>query len=399
MVARELGANRSTAFGWARKAGRSSARLPRRHPGRDEYERLRAAGVARRVAARQVGVNERTAKDWDWGVKKSGTTRTYPDGRRVDYTAGTVTMCGVTTPPVGLTALEKQLHPRFLTLAEREKIRDLRAAGQSLRAIGRALGRPASTVKREIDANSGPEGYQPYPAHRAAAARRPRPKDRRLLREGPLRRFVQDGPCRRWSPEQICHALTMEHPDDKSVQASAETVYQALYCQTRGGLKREVQGAIRSGRTRRKPRRNPERRTPRFTDPMVMISDRPAEVEDRAVPGHWEGDLIIGAGGRSAIATLVERSTHYTMLVHLPGAEPTTPRPSATDSAPPSRPCPPTCAAPSPGTRAARWHAISSSARPPTCPSTSATPLPPGNAAPTRTRTGCCGSTSRKAPA
>ncbi|MGW5199822.1 helix-turn-helix domain-containing protein [Streptomyces spiralis] len=102
-------------------------------------------------------MNERTAKDWDWGVKKSRSSRTYADGRSVDYTTGTVTMCGVTTAPVGLIALEKQLHPRFLTLAEREKIRDPRAAGQSLRAIGRALGRPASTNKREIDANSGSE--------------------------------------------------------------------------------------------------------------------------------------------------------------------------------------------------------------------------------------------------
>ncbi|MFQ6856362.1 IS30 family transposase, partial [Streptomyces sp. 35M1] len=228
-------------------------------------------------------------------------------------------MNGVTTPPVGLSALDKQLHPRFLTLAEREKIRDLRAAGQSLRAIGRVLGRPASTVKREIDANSGSEGYQPYAAHRAAAARRPRPKERKLLREGRLRRFVKDGLRRRWSPEQICHALRKECPDDESMRVSVETVYQALYFQARGGLKREVQAAIRSGRTRRKARRDPQRRTARFIDPMVMISDRPAAVEDRAVPGHWEGDLIIGAGGRSAIATLVERSTRYTMLVHLPG--------------------------------------------------------------------------------
>ncbi|WP_420710389.1 IS30 family transposase [Streptomyces sp. HNS054] len=264
-------------------------------------------------------MNERTAKDWDWGVKKSRSSRTYADGRRVDYAAATVTMCGVTTPLVGLSALDKQLHPRFLALAERERIRDLRAAGQSLRAIGRALGRPASTVKREIDANSGAEGYQPYAAHRAAAARRPRPKERKLLREGRLRRFVQDGLRRRWSPEQICHALRKEHPDDESMRVSVETVYQALYFQARGGLKREVQAAIRSGRTRRRPRQDPQRRTPRFIDPMVMISDRPADIEDRAVPGHWEGDLIIGAGGRSAIATLVERSTRYTMLVHLPG--------------------------------------------------------------------------------
>ncbi|MFE4594649.1 IS30 family transposase [Streptomyces laurentii] len=223
------------------------------------------------------------------------------------------------TAPVGLAVLEKELHPRFLTLAEREKIRDLRAAGLSLRAIGRALGRPASTVKREIDANSGSDGYRPYAAHRAAAARRPRPKDRKLLRESPLRVFVADGLRRRWSPEQICHALVQEYPDDQSMRVSVETIYQALYFQARGGLKREVQAAVRSGRTRRRPHRDPARRTPRFTDPMIMISDRPAEIEDRAVPGHWEGDLIIGAHGRSAIATLVERSTRYTMLVHLPG--------------------------------------------------------------------------------
>ncbi|MEW2813286.1 helix-turn-helix domain-containing protein, partial [Streptomyces massasporeus] len=267
VVARELGMNRNTAFGWARKAGRGSVRLSRRHPGRDEYERLRARGVTRRVAARQVGVNERTAKDWDWGVKKSRNGRTYADGRFVDYTTRTVTMGGVTTAPVGLAALEKHLHPRFLTLAERERIRDLHAAGQSLRAIGRALGRPASTVMREIRANSGTQGYQPYAAHRAAASRRPRPKDRKLLHEGPLRDFVLDALRRRWSPEQICHALLQEHPDDQSMRVSVETIYQALYFQARGGLKREVQAAIRSGRTRRKPHRDPAARTPRFTDP------------------------------------------------------------------------------------------------------------------------------------
>lgn len=319
VVAGELGVNLSTAFGWARGAGRRSVRLPRRHPRRDEYERLRARGVAQSVAARRVGVNERTARDWDQGVKKSATTRTYADGRRVDYSAGTVTMGSVITASAGLAALEKQLHPRFLTLAEREQIRDLRASGHSLRAIGRVLGRPASTIKREIDANSGSENYQPYAAHRAAASRRPRPKDRKLLSEGRLRRFVQDALRRRWSPEQICHALRQEYPGDRSMRVNVETTYQALYFQARGGLKREVQAAVRSGRTRRKPHRDPERRTPRFTDPMVMISDRPADIEDRAVPGHWEGDLIIGANSRSAIATLVERSTRYTMLVHLPG--------------------------------------------------------------------------------
>ncbi|MGW5062785.1 IS30 family transposase [Streptomyces sp. NPDC004096] len=313
--------NRNTAFAIAYRAGIKVGH--RRHPGREEYDELRARGFSRREAAEQVGVNERTAKDWDYGVRKSRDARVYPDGRRVDYAARTVTMSDVitTTPvkPVSLKALEKRLHPRFLTLSERERIRDLHAAGQSLRAIGRALGRPASTISRELKANAGLTGYFPYAAQRASAARRSRPKERKLLGESPLRNFVQDGLRRRWSPEQICHALTKSHPDDQDMRVSVETIYQALYFQARGGLRREVQAAIRTGRTRRKPRRDPARRSPRFNEPMVMISSRPAEVEDRAVPGHWEGDLIVGANGRSAIATLVERTTRYTMLVHLPG--------------------------------------------------------------------------------
>jgi transposase, IS30 family len=316
VAARELGLNQATAFAWARQAGRRSVR--RGHPRRGEYEELRAQGVPRGRAAEQAGVNERTARDWDHGVKKTATTRTYPSGLRVDYAAGTATMSGVTSPAPGLAALEKQLHPRFLSLAERERIRDLHAAGYSLRAIGRELGRPASTVSREIRANSGGDGYRPYEAHRASAARRPRPRDRKLAADGPLREFVRDGLRKRWSPEQVCHALRKEHPGDQSMRVSVETIYQALYLQARGGLKREVQAAVRTGRTRRVLRRDPGQRTQRFTDPMIMISDRPAEAEDRAVPGHWEGDLIIGEGGRSAIGTLVERATRYTMLVRLP---------------------------------------------------------------------------------
>lgn len=134
-----------------------------------------------------------------------------------------------------------------------------------------------------------------------------------------MRSFVEEGLAQRWSPQQIRNTLIKDHPDDKQMRVSVETIYQALYVQARGGLKRQVAAALRSGRVRRKPRRHTDQRQPRFSDPMIMISDRPAEVEDRAVPGHWEGDLICGAANKTAIVTLVERQTRYVMLGHLPG--------------------------------------------------------------------------------
>jgi transposase, IS30 family len=311
--ARELGINRNTAFGWARKAGLRSSRHRSGHPGRAEYHRLRAAGATRQEAAAAAGVHLRTARDWDRGVRKLNGRRLYPDGRMVDYARGTITSQPV--PP----ALEKVLHPRFLTLTERERIADLRAGGASIRAVATVLRRPTSTISRELDRNTGPDGrYLPYAAHRAAADRRARPKPAKLITNQPLADYVQAGLDQRWSPEQISHALREDHPDDGQMRVSTETIYRALYLQARGGLRREIAAALRTGRTRRKPHRDPAARTSRFTDPMIMISDRPADVEDRAVPGHWEGDLIIGADGASAIGTLVERATRYVMLVHLP---------------------------------------------------------------------------------
>jgi IS30 family transposase len=241
----------------------------------------------------------------------------------VDYNNGVSTMFppGSTAgpTPVPVAALEKPIDPRYLNVHERELIRDLQAAGSSIRAIAHTLGRSPSTVSRELARNADPQmGYLPHGAHRKAAARRTRPKPAKLAGESDLREYVKAKLLIRWSPEQISHTLVEEFPDKPEMRVCPETIYQALYIQARGGLKREVQAALRSGRTRRKPHTTGEQRTSRFVDPMVMISERPPEIEDRAVPGHWEGDLITGAYNQSAIATLVERTTRYVMLVHLP---------------------------------------------------------------------------------
>ena len=318
-VARLLGINRNTAFTWAREAGLRSQRRQRPHPARGEYHRLRNSGLPRRQAAQRAGINERTARDWDYGVRKSNNTRLYPDGRRVNYSTGQTTIEPMTSSPPSLAALDKQVHPRFLTLTEREQIADLHRQGQRLRALGRQLQRPASTIKREIDHHQSADGsYGAYTAQRQAVARRARPKPAKLACPGPLRDYVAQALREEWSPEQISNALAEYFPDDESMRVSPETIYQALYVQARGGLKREVAAALRTGRIRRRPHRSPERRRSRFSDEMVMISQRPPEVEDRAVPGHWEGDLILGAGNKSAIITLVERSTRYVLLGHLP---------------------------------------------------------------------------------
>jgi len=208
---------------------------------------------------------------------------------------------------------------RYLCLDERLAIADGLVNKHTLTAIAAGIGKNKSTVSREIRARSVEGVYLPHRAHRDAAVARARPKESKLVTNTALREQVEQRLELKLSPEQICHRLVKDFPDDESMRVSHETIYQALYFQARGGLKREVQAALRTGRTRRKPQRRPGQRRPRFVDEMIMIADRPAEVEDRAVPGHWEGDLIMGEGNRSAIATLVERTTRYTMLVHLPG--------------------------------------------------------------------------------
>ncbi len=274
---------------------------------------IQAGWPAARAAA-EVGVHPRTARDWRRGVRKSGNTRVYPDGTVVDYDTGTRYVTQVSTP-----AADAVIGDRHLSLDQRLAIADGLINKHSRSRIAREIGRNRSTVCREVRAHSTEGVYLPHQAHRDAAAARARPKTCKLLTNTVLREQVERGLGRKLSPEQISHRLVRDFPDDESMRVSHETIYQALYFQARGGLKREVAAALRSGRTRRKPQRHPDQRTSRFIDKMIMISDRPAEVADRAIPGHWEGDLIMGEGNRSAIGTLVERATRYTMLVHLPG--------------------------------------------------------------------------------
>jgi IS30 family transposase len=242
---------------------------------------------------------------------------------------------------------------RYLSFAEREEIAMHRAAGHGVREIARHLHRSPSTISRELRRNAATRGGQLD--YRASIAqwhrdrRAARPKEAKLAVNERLRDYVQGrlageicapdgtrvpGPQARWngrrhgrrqdrrwskawSPEQIARRLVVDFPDDEAMRISHEAIYHALYVQGRGALKRELVACLRTGRALRVPRARSRQRRNGFITPEVMISARPAEVEDRAVPGHWEGDLIIGLN-RSAIGTLVERSTRFAMLLHLP---------------------------------------------------------------------------------
>ncbi len=198
----------------------------------------------------------------------------------------------------------------------------MHAAGHSRAEIARRLGRHRATIGRELERNDTIRGGGSYGAGHAQAQadhRARRAKPGKLLANVPLRRQVQDRLKRKDSPEQIAQRLRQDFPDEPEMWVSHETIYQSLYVQARGGLKRELARHLRTGRTLRKPHRQPDQRRERFAG-MVMISQRPAEVEDRAVPGHWEGDLILGSTeSGSAVGTLVERMTRFVMLLHLPG--------------------------------------------------------------------------------
>ena len=211
---------------------------------------------------------------------------------------------------------------RYLSLAEREEIAVGLARGLGPREIGRRLGRPASTVSREIGRNQSPtRGYRAVPAQARAEGRARRPKRAKLAVNARLREWVQARLTGNWSPEQISARLAAEFPDDREMRVSPETIYQSLYVQGRGALRRELAAHLRTGRALRRPRRRADERRGRIPG-MANVSERPAEAADRAVPGHWEGDLIEGRAGKSHIGTLVERATRFTMLVPLPDGKP-----------------------------------------------------------------------------
>jgi len=256
-------------------------------------------------------------------------------------------------PPTHFSYSSKPRSDRQLSFTEREEIAILRAQGSGVRAIGRRLGRHPATISRELQRNAphghGAGGYRATTAqwHADQSARRPKPA--KLAVDPILRDYVQDrlagmiakpdgtplaGPkvvwkgrravhrqprrwATAWSPEQISLRLRLDFPEDETMRISHEAIYQALYVQGRGALRRELSACLRTGRALRMPRERTRRPGRAFIPPEIMISQRPAEVEDRAVPGHWEGDLIIGLGS-SAIGTLVERTTRFTMLLHLP---------------------------------------------------------------------------------
>jgi IS30 family transposase len=252
-------------------------------------------------------------------------------------------------PSVTLAALSG----RYLSFAEREEIAVLRAQKLGVREIARRVGRSPSTISRELRRNAGTRSgsltYRASTAQWHSDRRGRRPKPAKLAVNAALRRYVQDrlsgtverpdgiavagpdvrwigrrhGPrkdrrwARAWSPEQIANRLRLDFPDDESMRVSHEAIYQSLYVQGRGALRRELTACLRTGRALRVPRARSGGRGKAFITDEVMISERPAEADDRAVPGHWEGDLILGLG-RSAIGTLVERSSRFTMLLHLP---------------------------------------------------------------------------------
>jgi IS30 family transposase len=351
-------------------------------------------------------------------------------------------------PPFNFSHSSKPLSGRYLAFTEREEIAILWVQEHGIRAIARKLGRAPSTISRELRRNaatrSGGLEYRATTAQWHADRSLRRPKAAKLAGNDALHRYVQErlagavtapdgvkikGPMvpwrggdrgpgstsggpRRGAPNRLPGACRSTFPLMISMRISHETIYQALYVQGRGALKSELTACLRTRRTLRMPRARVHGKGKSFVSPEIMISERPAEIADRAVPGHWEGDLILGLGS-SAIGTLVERTTRFTILLHLPRMaaysaqhglrtaprSPVMGRPrSATPSHASSPACPNKFGNPSPGIRGRRWRSTRTCGSPRDCRSTSAIRTVPGSAALTRIPTACCANTSTKGP-
>jgi transposase, IS30 family len=208
--------------------------------------------------------------------------------------------------------------PRHLSLEDREEVLRGLLAGESFREIARRLGRAPSTISREVGRNGCRRSYRVARAENAAVRHARRPKPYKLVDKAELRREVERKLSLRWSPQQISARLVRDYPEDQEMRVSHETIYKSLFVQARGALRKELAACLRTGRTQRCSHKRTEHSGTGRLREMVMISERPPEAADRAIPGHWEGDLLMGKGGRSAIGTLVERSSRHVMLVHLP---------------------------------------------------------------------------------
>lgn len=257
------------------------------------YWELLAIGIGTVEACRAVGITRKTG--YRWRAENGG------------------------VPPVRVA--ESARSNRYLSLLERQRIATLRGQGVGMREIARRIGRAASTVSRELRRNLLRHDYNVYDAdlaHARARQRARRQRSTRLIRDPELRRLVQAKLELEWSPEQIAAHLRVAHPGRRDWHLCHETIYQGLYHGGKGGLSRELTRRLRTGRPLRKRRRRAHQRRIRFIAPAVLIDQRPVAVEGRGRIGDWEGDLIVGRMSRSAIGTLVERSSRYLRLIHLP---------------------------------------------------------------------------------
>jgi IS30 family transposase len=268
-----------------------------------------------------------TVRSWLAGLEQDELWRRWQEGQACSEIGRALgktkqTIHQIVEKRGGLAPLPRRRRAGSLRLGEREEISRGVAAGRSIRAIARQLGRAASSISRELARNTGQRSYRALVAERNAWQRARRPKMCLLARHARLREVVIEKLRDDWSPEQISGYLAREFADDKSVRVSHETIYRSLYIQARGVLKKELIEHLRSGRRLRRPRAA----SARLISPhaqifdAVRISERPAQIEDRAVPGHWEGDLLIGSKN-SQIATLVERHSRFAMLVKAPARD------------------------------------------------------------------------------